>query len=98
MPRPVLKGMRLTIRILDAMARRWEDRNDGPTDYRMSQVTGSLWQASQSLKEIIDGDYRPGHKAVWLFATVPVPVPVPISERYVSELLADAPIPMTVND
>lgn len=59
MPDWKLRLLRWLTNAMLAVIRRWEDRHADPKDYRMGRATTGLWQASQSFKEILNGEYRP---------------------------------------
>lgn len=98
MPILAMKAMRLTVDALLSLIERWEDRHadpDNPIEWRMSELTAGLWQASQSLKALIEGDYPPQMRPSRLND---LPEAGALGEAYARELLGDAPIPLRAVD
>lgn len=64
MPRARMKALRFLVERILSSITRWEDQHADPDDYRMRSVSGGLHQASQSLKDLIEGKFNPLHDAV----------------------------------
>ena len=95
MPRPVLRILRLTVRSLLTVVQWWEDRHGDHTDYRMRELNTGLWQASQSLKAIAEGDFQPMLRQTSLRRLAEVmPERAKVSNRYARELFSDTPVPL----
>lgn len=91
MPKLTLRMMRFAVEFMLTRIARWEDQHADAKDYQMRSLNGSLWQASQSLKELIDGKFRPMTAQARL---VGMPLNEVRAERYAAELLSNAPIPL----
>jgi len=59
MPSLVVWLMRVAVGSMLAVVGWWEDRNADRLDYRMSELNSALWRASQSLKQIAEGEFQP---------------------------------------
>jgi hypothetical protein len=97
MPRPMLRAMRLVVEAVLTTIQRWEDKHADPDrpDYRMSQMNAGLWQASQSMKEIIEGDFQPMLRQTRLRD---LPEAGVLGEAYHRELLGSATVPLHAVD
>lgn len=62
MPRITLKTMRFLVEFMLTRIQAWEDRHASVDDYRMGHLTTGLWQASQSMKEILAGEFIAGYR------------------------------------
>lgn len=92
MPRILLRALYLLTQAMLTVIRVWEDRNaDGADDYRMRRLTTGLWQASQSLRQIRDGEFEPMQRQL----TWRVPRSTRLAKRYVDEMFRDTPVPLT---
>lgn len=58
MPRITLRLMRWTLLGFYHLVSRWEDKHADIRDYRMGHLTGGLWQAAQSSREILEGRFN----------------------------------------
>jgi hypothetical protein len=103
MPRITLKFMRFVIERLLTRIATWEDQHGNELDYRMKYLNSGLHQASQSLREIIDGEFNPMRKNEQI-GTVGKPWSnletrvLDEDSAYVAELFRDNPVPLrTVN-
>ena len=78
-----------------AWIRRWEDRHADVEDYRMGHMTGGLFQAAQSMREILDGVRNPmyGNGQVGTVGKAWM-TDQKVGERYVAELFSNVPIPV----
>jgi hypothetical protein len=95
MPRLKLRVMRTVVEAMLTVIQRWEDKHADHTDYRMRELNGGLWQASQSMKAIIEGDFQPMLRQARL---KDLPHPGEVGNRYAAELLSNVPIPMRTAD
>jgi hypothetical protein len=97
MPRPLLWGMRKITEAMLTIVTRWEDKHLTPynPDCRMDQLNTGLWQASRSMKEILEGDFQPMLRQARL---LDLPEMVVLGERYTDELLTGAPVPLRAVD
>lgn len=95
MPHIKLKVMRFLVERMMTWISDWEDQHADDRDYRMRALNGGLFQSSQSLREILDGEYNPMRKHEGL-GTVGKAwrTEQRMGEEYVSELLRDAPVPL----
>lgn len=92
MPRTTLKAMRLAVEFMLTHITAWEDKHADHTDYRMRHLSTGLWQASQSMREILDGQFEPMRRqAPWN-----LPQSAVLGDRYTDEVLGDARIPLHV--
>lgn len=96
MPRTTLRLMRWTLLAFYWLASRWEDKHADEQDYRMGHLTGGLWQAAESSRDILDGRFNPMSPngtvgKAWRTEQR-------MGEEYVAELLSGVPIPMTPVD
>lgn len=91
MPRPVLRVLRSTVEASLTTVQWWEDRHADQVDYRMSDLISGLWQASQSLKAIIEGEFQPMMRQARLESP---PQAVVLGDRYTKELLDGVPVPL----
>lgn len=92
----MLRVMRFLVERMLTTATAWEDRqraDGGPGDYRLARVNSGLHQASQELRDILDGVYRPGHQVNYVMSK-PWKVKATPTERYLGELLGDEPVPL----
>jgi hypothetical protein len=93
MPRPVLWAMRATVEGVLTAVTWWEDKYtdaDRP-DYRMTEMSTGLWQASQSMKAIQERDFQPMSRQARLRDLPEVAV---LGDAYHRELLREAPVPL----
>lgn len=91
MPRLVTGAMRLTIKGMLTLIRRWEDKHADHTDYRMRHLTTGLWQASQSLRDIRTGRIEPMQRqSSWDMPELPSLT----DTAYAQELFRDEPVPL----
>jgi hypothetical protein len=55
-----LKALRRVIEAMLTLVQRWEDAR--PDDYRLSDLRTGLWQASDALRQIIEGEVIAGRR------------------------------------
>jgi hypothetical protein len=103
MPRRKMKAMRFLVERILAAVERWEDKHADPgtpADYRRGELTTGLWQASQALRALIEGESDLHRPEPWL-GTVNARddggrylLTTVLGKEFERELLAGAPIPM----
>jgi hypothetical protein len=87
MPIVRLRAMRFVVERMLATLQQWEDQHANVADYRFSELNTGLWQASQSMKAIITGDFRPLRERARQVEVLPVSV----GASYADELLSGIP-------
>lgn len=90
MPRAQMRAMRFLLERLLTTITRWEDQHADPEDYRMRALSGGLHQASQSLRELIEGRFNPLRGAVERLERDDSL----LGAQYTQELLRDVSIPL----
>lgn len=97
MPSRTMKAMRFVVEAMLTIVQRWEDKHGDPDrpDYRLSQLATGLWQASQSMKDIIEGDFQPMLRQARLRD---LPEAMVLGKEYHEELLRQAPVSLHVVD
>jgi hypothetical protein len=87
MPRVGLWLMRVAVEVMLTVIRRWEDKHADHSDHRMRELNQGLWQASQSLRQVLAGQFTPMRRQshVWDLRTGSS------GERYTRELLSGVP-------
>lgn len=95
MPTIMLRVMRLLVEAMLTRISKWEDQHADDRDYRMRALNGGLYQASQSMREILDGEYNPMRKNEQA-GTVGKPwrVEQQLTPEYVTEMFGDTQIPL----
>lgn len=91
MPRTTLKLMRFVVEFLMTAIAWWEDHHAGPNhdeDYRMTHLNTGLWQASDSIKQILDGEFVPLQQGARL---VEMPE-VELGQHYVAQYISSVPV------
>lgn len=93
MPNLTLKVFRSAVEFMLTRIQAWEDKNIDPDrpDYRMQELNTGLWQASQSMKAIVEGDFRPTLHQIPLNE---LPQAAVLGMRYTEELLSGIPVPV----
>jgi hypothetical protein len=86
LPSPLVGVMRAVLWSMLAIVRWWEDRNANRLDYRMTELNAGLWRASQSLKALAEGEFKPPPRParvrpVPLRHTPRLPEPMPVRAR-----------------
>lgn len=99
MPRYKLRIMRSLAERMLTWISTWEDRHGNEHDYRMAHLNSGLWQASQSLREILDNEFNPMRKHEGV-KTVGKPwvTEKQMGEHYATEMFSRAPIPLSPVD
>ncbi len=105
MPRFTLRVMRFSLERMLTRLSRWEDKHADERDYRMTHLNTGLWQASQSIREILDGEFTPGlHEQPYESglpvgkAWMPDPEDSKAGHHYAAELFQNVPIPVALVD
>lgn len=95
MPRTTLMLMRFVTQLMLTRIARWEDRHARPEDYRMSELNSGLWQASDSMRAILQGEFNAMRKndhvgtvgKAWR-------VEEKLTPEYVTEMFGDTSVPL----
>lgn len=92
MPWPVLWALRTVVEAMLTIVQRWEDKHLDPKhpDCRMTELNTGLWQASQSMGQILRGDEQPMLRQTRLRD---LPQVYALGETYTRELLGEVPPP-----
>lgn len=95
MPRTTLKLMRFATEFMLTRIARWEDKyvDERHLDYQLDQVNNGLWQASQSMKAIIEGDFLPTEEEARLTEEW-LPRAAVAGSWYAKELFSETPVPL----
>lgn len=99
MPRYQLRFMRFLVERMLTKVTAWEDWHADGRDYRMSYLSSGLWQASQSMRQILDGEFNPMRKyeglgtvgKAWM-------TDQQLGDHYTAELFGTVPVPMRPAD
>ena len=99
MPRTTLFLMRFLVERMLTRISKWEDRHtsEDHQDYRMAYLNSGLWQASQSMRELLHDEYNPMRKHEVGTVGKPWLTDQQLGEHYAAEMFNRHPIPFRVN-
>lgn len=90
----LLRAMRRTVERMLTIVQRWEDKNPGHTDYRIDHLHTGLWQASDSIRQILEGEFNSGYKQEAVPNKDEWGKTSRMGDRWAAEMLRDQPVPL----
>lgn len=90
----LLKAMRRIVERMLTIVQRWEDKHEGHTDYRIDHLRTGLWQASDSMRQMLQGEFHSGYKQQTLFGKDGWDRSSVAGDHYAVTLLRNAPVPL----
>lgn len=89
----MLKVFRFGVETVLARVQRAEDHR--PDDYRLSDLRAGLWQVSQALRQLAEGEFDPHRKRAHIASRMPLQrTGEQLTAPYVNEVLRGTHIPV----
>lgn len=94
----LLKAMRRTVERMLTIVQRWEDKHKNHTDYRVDHLRAGLWQASDSMKKMLEGEFNSGYKQEMIPDEDDWGKASSAGDHYAVTLLRNEPVPLATAD